>query len=131
MTGMWSQHAQTFILIFAAFTTLAFAIPIFAFTRLWCRVLLWRVPEDTDLAFYFGRCVGAFALVTEVFLVRAGLTGEGLTVMYDYMTLFCVSMVAVHVWGAIEGSQPWTETAEIAFWALLIGAFIAFRPITG
>ena len=37
----------------------------------------WRIPQDIDLAVYFGRCLGAFILIVEALMLRAALTGFG------------------------------------------------------
>ena len=63
MTGIWAASAQTYLLVLATTTTLFFAIPIFVQPLRWARLMLWRVPAETDLAIYFGRCLGAFILV--------------------------------------------------------------------
>ena len=83
MLGLWNAHAQTYLLVVVATTTPAFALPIFLVPLRWARVLGWRVPEHTDLAVYFGRCLGAFVLIIEALMLRAGLTGEGLLYAYQ------------------------------------------------
>lgn len=60
MLGLFGAHSQTFLLIVMATTTVAFALPIFAVPLTWARIFRWRIPDDTDLAVYFGRCLGAF-----------------------------------------------------------------------
>ncbi len=37
-------------------------------------------------------------------------------------------LAGVHVRGAIEGKQPWTETAEIPVWAAMAIGAIACYP---
>lgn len=128
--GLWSEHASTFVLGLTGVTFFAFSLPIFLKPRFWAKLLLWRVPEDTDLTWYFARCLGAFAIVTNLFFLRAGLDGTGLKVMMEFFAVFCVFMVAVHIWGAIEGTQPITETLEIGFWGLLIALTLLFMPTT-
>ncbi|KIC48738.1 hypothetical protein [Tateyamaria sp. ANG-S1] len=126
--GIWANHAQTYMLVLTCVTFFAFSLPIFLAPRVWARMLLWRLPDDTDLAWYFARCLGSFAIVTNVFFLRAALDGSGLQLLLEYFTLFCVFMVVVHVWGWLEGSQPITETLETGFWAALIGLNLCFLP---
>ena len=76
MIGLWSLHAQTYLLVLAISTTLVFALPIFLFPLTWARLMRWRIPQDIDLAVYFGRCLGAFILIVEALMLRAALTGR-------------------------------------------------------
>ena len=39
------------------------------------RIFGWRIPERTDPAIYFGRCLGAFIRIAELLMLRAVLTG--------------------------------------------------------
>ena len=54
-------------------TTLVFALPIFLVPLTWARLMRWRIPQDVDLAVYFGRCLGAFILIVEALMLRAAL----------------------------------------------------------
>lgn len=126
--GMWSSHAQVYVLILTVVTFFAFSTLIFFRPLLWARMLLWKLPEETDLTIYFARCLGAFAIVTNLMLLRAGLNGTGLALMLEFFTLFCLLMVVVHIWGAVEGTQPITETLEIGFWAGLVVLNLLFYP---
>jgi hypothetical protein len=128
MTGIWAASAQTYLLVLATTTTLFFAIPIFIQPLKWARLMLWRVPAETGLAIYFGRCLGAFILVIEILMFRAGLYGTGLVLVFETMMTVWLFMVAVHLWGWIKGIQPLTETLEIGLWLGLIAATLAFWP---
>jgi hypothetical protein len=130
MIGVLAPHAQIFVLVLAGATTAFFAIPILVVPLKWARFMLWAVPDQTDLAIYFGRCLGAFVVVLEIFMIRAGLTGEGLIFVFQFMMLVWILMVSVHVVGAIQGAQPITETLEIGFWMFLIVLTAAFWPST-
>lgn len=126
--GTWSDGVRTYLLVLTVGTFLAFSLPIFLSPRIWARMLRWRVPEDTDLTWYFARCLGAFAIVTNVFFLRAALDGTGARLLLEFFTLFCAFMVAVHVWGWLEKTQPLIETLEIGFWAGLILLNLLFLP---
>ena len=73
MIGIFAPHAQNFVLLLAVVTTVAFAIPILLTPMRWAKLMLWNVPDQTDLAVYFGRCLRAFALIFEAFMFRAGI----------------------------------------------------------
>lgn len=126
--GIWAEHAQTYLLILTIGTFFAFTLLLFFKPLLWAKIFLWKLPEETDLTIYFGRCLGAFALVTNAMFLQASLTGFGVVVMLQFFTLFCGLMVIVHVWGAIKGIQPITETLEIGLWVLFIILNLLFMP---
>lgn len=128
--GIWSEYAQAYVLVLTAVTFFAFSALIFFRPLFWARMLLWKIPEETDLTIYFARCLGSFAIVTNLMFLRAGLDGHGLAVMLEFFTLFCLLMVVVHIWGALEGTQPITETLEIGFWAGLVVLNLLFHPGT-
>jgi hypothetical protein len=127
--GIWAEHAQAFLLVFGVAAGLAFALPIFLIPLTWARAFRWNLPQDTDLAIYFGRCLGVLAVVFAAFAVRAGLTGDGLELMFQIMIPVFVGMTLVHIVGAIQRIQPVTEMIEIGFWAILILLGLAFYPV--
>jgi hypothetical protein len=128
MIGIWSGGAQQFLLVLAVSTTLFFAIPIFFVPMRWAKLMLWTIPGHTDLAVYFGRCLGAFVLMMELMMLRAGLNGTGIPMVFEIMTIIWVFMIVVHVWGWLAKIQPITETLEIGFWVLLLALTLAFWP---
>lgn len=128
MLGLWGAHAQTYLLVLMAATTLAFALPIFLMPLRWARVMGWQLPEHTDLAIYFGRCLGAFVLVVEALMLRAGLTGEGMLFTFQVLVAVAALMVIVHVWGAVQRIQPILETLEIGMYAGLGLLTLLFWP---
>lgn len=127
--GIWSANAGTFALVLTTFTFFAFSLPIFLLPGTWARMLLWRLPEDTDLAWYFARCLGSFAVVTNLLFLRAALTGTGMTFVLELFALFSALMVIVHIWGWLEGTQPITETLEIGLWLVFLLLTLAFMPV--
>lgn len=128
MIGLYSAHATTYLLVLMISTTLLFGLPIFLVPLRWARLMTWKIPQDTDLAVYFGRCLGAFILIIELVLLRAALSGADLWLAFDLM--FCVYgfMIVVHVYGAWRRIQPITETLEIGFWILLALLNLLFYP---
>lgn len=128
MIGIWAEHARTFLLVFGVVAGVAFALPILLVPTTWARVFRWNLPQDTDLAIYFGRCLGVLAVVLTGFAFRAASTGAGVEQMFQIMIAVFVGMTIVHVVGAIQRIQPITETVEIGFWAVLILLGLAFYP---
>jgi hypothetical protein len=126
--GIWAPHAQAFLFVLTIVTSAAFALPIFLAPLAWARRFGWRIPEHTDLAVYFGRCLGAFILIVELLMLRAALTGIGL--VFTFQVLFAVSvlMTIVHIWGALLRIQPISETLEIGMYSGLGLLAVAFYP---
>jgi len=121
MIGLWSTHAQGYLLVLMAVTTVTFALPLFIAPLAWARLFHWRLPGETDLAVYFGRCLGAFVLIVDALMLRAGATGEGLGFTFQVLLAVATLMIIVHVWGALQRIQPITETLEVCMYA---GIFI-------
>lgn len=128
--GMWSEHAALYLQVLSLITLLAFSLPIFLMPAKWAGMLQWKLPEDTDLCWYFARCLGSFALVTNLFFLRAAWTGFGTEVLMQFFAAFCLMMVLVHIWGALERTQPWTETAEIGLWLAFLVLTLLCLPGT-
>lgn len=129
LIGMWSQSAQTYLLVLTIVTFIAFSALLFLKPLTWGRLLTWRIPDETDLIVYFGRCLGSFAIVTNIMMLVAALTGVGVVFILQFFTLFCLLMVVVHIWGAILKIQPLIETLEIGFWAMLVILNLLFYPV--
>jgi len=126
--GSLSQYAVHYLATLMVGTTFLFALPIFIAPINWARLMLWRIPDDRDLAIYFGRCLGAFILIVELLMLRAVTMGNGVTYTFD--VLFCVFglMLLVHIYGAIRRIQPITETLEIGLWTVLLMLNTVFYP---
>lgn len=128
MIGIWSAHAQTFMLVFAILAIVVFVIPMIFAPIFWARMLLWNIPEDTDLVVYSLRSLGSLGLVVLLITFRAATTGEGLLFVYELFVPFFALMVLVHLYGAIKKIQPITETLEIGFWLALLVLALCFMP---
>ena len=128
MIGIWSAHAQTFMLVFAIVAMVGFVIPMLFAPMFWARMLLWKIPEDTDLAVYSLRSLGSLGLAVLLITLRAAITGEGLLFVYELFIPFFALMVLLHLYGAIKKIQPITETLEIGFWLVLLFLGLCFMP---
>ena len=128
MLGLWSANAADFLLILTLATTLVFALPIFLVPLTWARLMTWQIPQQTDLAVYFGRCLGAFILILEALMLRAALTGEAMHTAFELLAATATMMIVVHVYGALKRIQPLSETLEIGFYVLLLLLTLMFWP---
>jgi hypothetical protein len=129
MTTAGSRKSSAFLLGAGAVGLAAFGIPLLFSPLRWARTLRWRVPSDTDLTVYLGRSLGALAVAIGVSALRAARRPEEHRIIFEVGFLTGALLAAVHVWGALQRRQPWTETAEIAFWsAMAAGALLAYPP---
>jgi hypothetical protein len=128
MIGAWSGHASTFLILLAVISALFLSIPIFVAPLRWARLLGWPIPAQADLAVYFGRCLGGIAIVLNAITLRAGVTGESNVLVFQILLAVASILTVVHVWGAIRGVQPVSETIEIAMWAGLVLLTLACWP---
>jgi hypothetical protein len=129
MLGLWSAYSQAYLLTLVCVTSLVFALPIFLVPLSWARWFGWRIPQEHDLAIYFGRCLGAFILIVEALMLRAGLNGQGLVVAFQVLLAVAVMMVLVHVWGALLRIQPISETLEIGMYSGMFLLTVLFYPL--
>lgn len=129
MLGLWSAYSQLFLIVLVCVTSLVFALPIFLVPLTWARWFGWRIPQERDLAIYFGRCLGAFILIVEALMLRAGLNGEGLLFTYQVLLGVAALMVVVHIWGALLRIQPISETLEIGMYSGMFLLAVLFYPV--
>jgi len=129
MLGLWSAYSQLFLIVLVCVTSLVFALPIFLVPLTWARWFGWRIPQERDLAIYFGRCLGAFVLVIEALMLRAGLSGVGLLFIYQALLGVAALMVIVHIWGTLLRIQPISETLEIGMYSGMFLLALLFYPL--
>jgi hypothetical protein len=130
MIGLFASHAATYALAFAAFSTLAFAVPFIFAPAGWGRAMRWTVPAERDLMAYYARCLGLLALSVNALGVWGALVRPDVLLGYFVVSaLFSGTMVPLHVYGWARGQQPWTETAEIPAWTLACLGALLFFPV--
>lgn len=111
---------------------LAIAAPLLFIPLHWARAIGWRIPDDTDLVVYLARCLGG--VVMAVVFVVLGIAGrpEEHVLLFRLIALISGIVAAVHLVGALEGKQPWFETAETAGYAAIAAAAWGFeRSLAG
>jgi len=129
MLGLWSAWSEVYLLTLCGVTTLVFALPIFLVPLAWARRFGWRIPQDTDLAIYFGRCLGAFILIVEALMLRAGTRREERNATFQVLLGVAALMVLVHIWGAVLRIQPLSETLEIGMYSGMFLLSVLFYPV--
>ena len=128
MIGMYSSHSQLYLLVLASITSLVFALPLLLVPLTWARLMQWKIPEDTDLAVYFGRCLGAFVVGVDIMGFLGAFDVQRQQAIFEVLYFVSISMIAVHVYGAWRRIQPITETIEIGFYAMLFVLTLLFHP---
>ena len=129
MIGVWSGHAQGFLVVATVLSALGLSLPIFLAPLAWARRFGWTIPDHTELAVYFGRSLGALAVTINLLTLRAALTGVALVTAFEVTLVVSVLMVVVHVYGALRRVQPVSETIEIGFWAAIALLALACWPV--
>lgn len=129
MIGMFAEHSSTFLRIVAVLTTLVFSIPISLAPLKWASILGWTVDAKSDLALYFGRCLGVMAIVQSCAAWYVAGNAQLQPFYFAMLIAITVLMTVVHIVGAVQKVQPWIETAEIPFWGGLAVLGLLFYPV--
>jgi hypothetical protein len=111
--------ASLFLYGLAAVVLPLIALPLLLAPLRWARVIGWRVPDDTDLTVYFGRCLGGVVTAMVLVVVLAAPHPEDNAMLFHLITAVGALMVVVHAWGAILRRQPLFETLETGLYAIL------------
>jgi hypothetical protein len=122
-----NARSMLFLLAASGVSLGAFAVPLLMNPLKWAERLRWQVPEDTDLVVYLGRSLGAVAVALSLGALWAARDPWRHRIVFQMAAVASALLAGVHIRGAIEGKQPWTETAEIPFWAAMaIGAIVCY-----
>ena len=119
--------SRRFALVFAGVGT-GFGVPILLAPHKWARSFGWPDVPETDESRYFGRCLGAFAIASAAAALMAAREPDGNRSQFRFIEAVGWLGTAVHVLGALERSQPVSETLEIPGWAALGIAARRFAP---
>ena len=123
-----NRRSSLFLLAASSIGLLVFALPLLLSPLRWARRLRWRLPEDTDLTVYLGRSLGAVATALSLCGLLAARDPRRHRIVFPMTALAGSLLTGVHIWGAIQKKQPWTETAEIPFWAAVAAGAAASYP---
>lgn len=129
MIGTFAEYSGAFLRVIAVVTLISFSIPLLIAPLAWARTFRWTVDTKSDLALYFGRCLGAVALVLSCAAWHVAMHRELQPFFYTMLIVIYALLTAIHVVGALQKVQPWTETAEIPFWGALVVLGLLFYPL--
>jgi hypothetical protein len=121
-------RSSVFLLTASGVGLVAFALPLLLSPLRWAKVLRWRVPADNDLALYLGRSLGAVATTLTLGGIRAAFDPWRNRILFPMAALAAGLLTLVHIVGAVQRRQPWTETAEILFWGAMTAGAVACYP---
>lgn len=129
MIGIWEIYSTQYLYVIALGTLAIFGLPMLFSPIKWATILGWEIPTKTDLAVYFGRCLGGVICVMAVFAIKA--VENKITTQYYFDFILCnfVMMVFIHIYGWIKQIQPISETLEILYWSGMIVLTLLFYPI--
>jgi hypothetical protein len=128
MLGIWNEYSSIFLIAFATLILVAFTLPMLFAPLRWAQVLLWRIPDHTDLAVYFGRSLGVAGTGIAFMCLLASQHSIVQPIVYDGLIAISAIFTVTHIHGAVRKIQPITETLEIGFWFGLMLLQIAVYP---
>jgi hypothetical protein len=128
MIGILKAYCGIYLKLIATGTLIFFGLPMLLWPLKWAKVLGWRIPEHTDLAVYFGRCLGSVITVIGFLAFQAAEDPQIQPFYFNLIMANFVMMIFVHLYGAIKKIQPLSETLEIGYWLLLAIITLFFYP---
>jgi hypothetical protein len=128
MMGIWGNHSNSFLFVIGVSTLLIIGFPIAIWPIQWSKTLRWAIPNQTELAVYYGRCLVCVAFVIGAFGIMASRNPAVQQFYFQFLLTCWVFMIVVHVYGALKRIQPITETYEIGFWLTLAILTLLFWP---
>ncbi len=131
MVGAWSNYTSTFFEWFPLLIMLVFALPMLIAPMTWGRIIGFPLPEQTDLAVYFGRSLGVALSGLALATFEASTFAPAQGIIMDGLTLTAFLYVLTHIHGAVMRIQPLIETLEIAFFSTLVLLMLAVYPVGG
>ena len=130
MMGVLNAHAAMYLNGLALLMLVGFGLPMGLWPLRWARTLGWRLPsDDTDLAVYFGRCLGCVVAAIAGCSLYVARTPDVQPFWFAFLLANSVLMIGVHAYGAVRRIQPLSETIEILFWAGLALLTLLFWPL--
>src|SRR6478752_3647259 len=77
-------------------------IPMLFFPLLWARMLRWKIPSETALLVYLGRCLGAVGVAVAVVASVAAPNPARHSEIFAFIAITSAWLGGVHVLGALR-----------------------------
>lgn len=119
--------ASWLLWLLGASFALIFGLPLLLAPVAWARAFKWDIPSDTRLVVYLGRCLGGVAVAIIVGCFRAAPDPSHHVWLFDLIAVAGGLLALVHIAGAIQKIQPWTENAEIILYVGATALAVAAR----
>jgi len=110
-------RSRIFLLVVGTLFLVVFALPLFIAPFSWAEAFGWDVGPHTDLAAYFGRCLGALAIAVTVVALAGARDPAAHRWIFVLLAIAAGLLVVVHLIGAVRDAQPLSEDLEIAGYA--------------
>lgn len=128
MTHVADARASRFLLVVGTLFLVAFALPLLIAPFSWAEAFGWDVGPHTDLAAYFGRCLGAVATALTITALAASRDPAAHRWLFNLLALVAALLSLVHLIGLIRDAQPTIEHLEIAGYAAFSAVALWCRP---
>ena len=122
------SRARTFLLVVGGLFLVVFALPLLIAPFAWADAFGWDVGPHSDLAAYFGRCLGAVATAITLVALAASRDPAGHRWVFSLLSLAAALLAVVHVIGLVRDAQPLVEHLEVAGYAAFAAAAWWLRP---
>jgi len=120
--------SSIFMVVTSTVFLILFALPFLIAPMKWARRAGWKIPEETDLANYLGRSLGAMAVALIIMMYIGARDPWEYRAIFDLMILTGIFLLGVHVYGFIRKVQPLSENLEIIMYAALVLLTWYFYP---
>jgi hypothetical protein len=118
---------RTLLLAYAIAFPVLVGVPLVLAPLAWARALGWKLPGETALAIYFGRCLGAVVCAIAGIAIANANDPVAVRVMLDLIAAAFGAMTLVHAWGWLRKMQPRLEDLETFAYAALCALTIYVR----
>lgn len=122
------SRSRGFLLVVGGLFLVVFALPLLIAPFAWADAFGWDVGPRTDLAAYFGRCLGALATAVTVVALGASRNPAAHRWLFTLLSLAAALLAAVHFIGLVRDAQPLVEHLEVAGYAAFAILAWVFRP---
>lgn len=118
--------ASWFLWIVGVAFFLGSAVPLLLTPLRWGRVFGWDTSRADGFTVYVGRCLGGVAVVLSLATFRAATAPAAHLETLEILLASATLLLLVHVWGALQGGQPWQENAETVMYLgiVVVGVYL-------
>ena len=105
--------SRIFMLVGSTAVLLLVGLPLLFVPKAWGRKLGWKIPEESNLANYLGRCLGGVVVSIGIVGLKAAADPWSYRAVFELVIFVGIFMTAVHVYGFVKKNQPRIENVEV------------------